>query len=238
MKTTVYRKKHLSVPLKFLLALLLLISCLLTSCGNGDADTVTTDTDPTDIKGEEITADQWKAAFDLSSLTNFSMKTSFVEQENNCLLTVRYTETGMQWIGDLEGVYVLNAYFDIAEDGTYTGYIQRFSESKDSMYWDWETSGESREELFAHLNIDDYWWGRMFVMWDRLTFDMVTYDQAQKGYVLSVDSDDIQSFLCKIVNGFVAYYEIESAEYSKYPEKTIIYDIGTTTVEKPADLPQ
>ena len=109
---------------------------------------------------------------------------------------------------------------------------------------DYEQEGtySSRENLFERLlDVDDFWMGRMLVMLDELTFDMVTYDQKQKCYNLasSEDSDEIKSFHCKIVNGFVAYYKIESDWGGEAPiEETILYDIGTTTVEKPADLPQ
>ncbi|MGN1207082.1 MAG: hypothetical protein ACI4SP_02175, partial [Eubacteriales bacterium] len=85
------------------------------------------------------------------------------------------------------------------------------------------------------------------VLADSLTFDMVTYDQKQKSYYLasSDDSDEIKSFHCKIINGIVAYYEIEVGSddwvdwgFEAPIEETILYDIGTTTVEKPAGLPQ
>ncbi|MGN1207235.1 MAG: hypothetical protein ACI4SP_02945, partial [Eubacteriales bacterium] len=132
MTTTSYRKKHLSAPRKFLLVLLLLMSCLLTSCGKGGTDTITADTDPEDIKGEEITADQWKAAFDLSSLTNFSMKTSLTSEYGSSIsCTVLFSEDliliKIKPIGASEELEYYCLVKD--EDGSYARYEATYYDS-------------------------------------------------------------------------------------------------------------
>ncbi|MGM9609739.1 MAG: hypothetical protein ACI3XE_05915 [Eubacteriales bacterium] len=249
MTTTSYRKKHLSAPLKFLLVLLLLMSCLLTSCGKGGTDTITADTDPEDIKGEEITADQWKAAFDLSSLTNFSMKTSLTTEYGSSIsYTVLFSEDLILIkIKPIDASEELEYYCLVKdEDGSYARYEATYHDSYLSQP-DWCQYGEhwSRDEIFIQVLMSEAMgYAPQLVLADFLTFDMVTYDQKQKCYYLasSDDSDEIKSFHCKIINGIVAYYEIEigSDDWGvETPiEEAILYDIGTTTVEKPAGLPQ
>lgn len=80
-----------------LIALLaFVLACGLMACGGDDKGGKDGAPDPTKVKGEKVTAEQWAAAFDMSEVTNVTVKAGMkVTQDEN--------RKGMETVAKFDG---------------------------------------------------------------------------------------------------------------------------------------
>lgn len=214
------------------------------SCGKDDEDgkKLNENTNIADVESEKV-ADEaaWKAAFDVSKFTNFSMiskeKDTQGGQTEESTLAYKFT-------GD-------KAYYAVSEpkeEKTEKNEIY-FSKSNDVwsayglVYSGGELTFEGAYDMKGHTEYDMMTSGSVGTMTisqiaEQATFDKVTYSEEKKAYLYEEDTGTAE---LKIVNGLFAGYSVsatlgESEAPVSMEMSTIYYDIGTTSITLPEKM--
>lgn len=216
------------------------------SCGkdDGKGDKIDGNTDIAAVKSEQVKDEAaWKAAFDVSKFTNFSMK----EEEKS-------TQAGVTQEGRL--------VYKFAGDKAYYSTYQKKSADENEQHdiffaktnevWaaygiNYKNGAQISESAYDMENHSEYEYiisGEMGIapvsqLAQTVTFDKVTYDETAKGYLYEVEGQGTATI--KIANGLFAGYimKTESGEGDKKvvtEEKVSYYDIGFTSISLPEKM--
>ncbi len=216
------------------------------ACGktDGKGDKIDGNTDIAAVKSEQVKDEAaWKAAFDVSKFTNFSMK----EEDKS-------TQAGVT----KEGRLVYKFVGDKAYYSTYQKKSTDENEQHDIFFAKtnevWAAYGinykngakisESAYDMDNHSEYDYIVSGEMGIapvsqLAQTVTFDKVTYDETAKGYLYEVEGQGTATI--KIANGLFAGYimKTESGEGDKKvvtEVKASYYDIGSTSISLPEKM--
>lgn len=216
------------------------------SCGkdDGKGDKIDGNTDIATVKSEQVKDEAaWKAAFDVSKFTNFSMK----EEDKN-------TQAGVTQ----EGRLVYKFVGDKAYYSTYQKKSTDENEQHDIFFAKtnevWAAYGinykngaqisESAYDMENHSEFEHIVSGEMGIapvsqLAQTIAFDKVTYDETAKGYLYEVEGQGTATI--KIADGLFAGY-IMKTESGEGDEKVVMemkvsyYDIGSTLVSLPEKM--
>lgn len=216
------------------------------ACGktDGKGDKIDGNTDIAAVKSEQVKDEAaWKAAFDVSKFTNFSMK----EEDKS-------TQAGVTQ----EGRLVYKFVGDKAYYSTYQKKSTDENEQHDIFFAKtnevWAAYGinykngakisESAYDMENHSEYDYIVSGEMGItpvsqLAQTVTFDKVTYDETAKGYLYEVEGQGTATI--KIANGLFAGY-IMKTESGEGDEKVVMetkasyYDIGSTSISLPEKM--
>lgn len=216
------------------------------ACGktDGKGDKIDGNTDIAAVKSEQVKDEAaWKAAFDVSKFTNFSMK----EEDKS-------TQAGVTQ----EGRLVYKFVGDKAYYSTYQKKSTDENEQHDIFFAKtnevWAAYGinykngakisESAYDMENHSEYDYIVSGEMGIapvsqLAQTVTFDKVTYDETAKGYLYEVEGQGTATI--KIAGGLFAGYimKTESGEGDKKvvtEVKASYYDIGSTSISLPEKM--
>ena len=216
------------------------------SCGkdDGKGDKIDGNTDIAAVKSEQVKDEAaWKAAFDVSKFTNFSMK----EEEKS-------TQAGVTQ----EGRLVYKFAGDKAYYSTYQKKSADENEQHDIFFAKtnevWAAYGinykngaqisESAYDMENHSEFEHIVSGEMGIapvsqLAQTVAFDKVTYDETAKGYLYEAEGQGTATI--KIADGLFAGY-IMKTESGEGDEKVVMemkvsyYDIGSTSVSLPEKM--
>ena len=216
------------------------------ACGktDGKGDKIDGNTDIAAVKLEQVKDEAaWKAAFDVSKFTNFSMK----EEDKS-------TQAGVTQ----EGRLVYKFAGDKAYYSTYQKKSADENEQHDIFFAKtnevWAAYGinykngaqisESAYDMENHSEFEHIVSGEMGIapvsqLAQTIAFDKVTYDETAKGYLYEVEGQGTATI--KIADGLFAGY-IMKTESGEGDEKVVMemkvsyYDIGSTSVSLPEKM--
>lgn len=216
------------------------------ACGktDGKGDKIDGNTDIATVKSEQVKDEAaWKAAFDVSKFTNFSMK----EEEKS-------TQAGVTQ----EGRLVYKFVGDKAYYSTYQKKSADENEQHDVFFAKtnevWAAYGinykngaqisESAYDMENHSEFEHIVSGEMGIapvsqLAQTIAFDKVTYDETAKGYLYEVEGQGTATI--KIADGLFAGYIMKN-ESGEGDEKVVMemkvsyYDIGSTSVSLPEKM--
>lgn len=216
------------------------------ACGetDGKGDKIDGNTDIAAVKSEQVKDEAaWKAAFDVSKFTNFSMK----EEDKSTKADVT-----------TEGRIVYKFVGDKAYYSTYQKKSTDENEQHDIFFAKtnevWAAYGinykngakisESAYDMENHSEYDYIVSGEMGIapvsqLAQTVAFDKVTYDETAKGYLYEVEGKGTATI--KIANGLFAGY-IMKTESGEGDEKVVTevkasyYDIGSTSISLPEKM--
>ena len=216
------------------------------SCGktDGKGDKIDGNTDIAAVKSEQVKDEAaWKAAFDVSKFTNFSMK----EEEKS-------TQAGVTQEGRL-------VYKFVGDKAYYSTYQKKSTDeneqhdiffAKTNEVWaaygiNYKNGAQISESAYDMENHSEYEYivsGEMGIapvsqLAQTVTFDKVTYDETAKGYLYEVEGQGTATI--KIADGLFAGYimKTESGEGDKKAVtevKASYYDIGSTSISLPEKM--
>ena len=216
------------------------------SCGkdDGKGDKIDGNTDITAVKSEQVKDEAaWKAAFDVTKFTNYTMK----EEDKR-------TQAGVT----TEGRIVYKFSGDKAYYSTYQKKSADENEQHDIYFaktnevWaaygiNYKNGAKITESAYDMENHSEYEYiisGAMGVtpvsqLAQTVTFDKVTYDETAKGYLYEVEGQGTATI--KIADGLFAGYimKSESGEGDKKvvaEMKVSYYDVGSTSVSLPEKM--
>ncbi len=205
------------------------------------------------VRGEEVTADEWREAFDFSDVDNFSVyMTDESEDEDGAF----QTETTYEFADG--NVYVQAKAVARDEDGEeeteeLEAYYIRSTEYNGLCYVYAYDSESGEWECYTEINGDSYnILNRLVKSWTSEfgdSYDEMEYSGYYKGYVYKKDDDedddiiDKSETVVKIADGrFIAMHKDELYENKKKEtketsrESLCIFDIGSTSITLPDDL--
>ena len=216
------------------------------ACGktDGKGDKIDGNTDIAAVKSEQVKDEAaWKAAFDVSKFTNFSMK----EEDKS-------TKAGVT----TEGRIVYKFVGDKAYYSTYQKKSTDENEQHDIFFaktnevWaaygiNYKNGAKISESAYDMENHSEYEYiisGEMGItpvsqLGQTVAFDKVTYDETAKGYLYEVEGQGTATI--KIANGLFAGY-IMKTESGEGDEKVVMetkasyYDIGSTSISLPEKM--
>ena len=216
------------------------------ACGetDGKGDKIDGDTDIAAVKSEQVKDEAaWKAAFDVSKFTNFSMK----EEDKS-------TQAGVTQEGRL-------VYKFVGDKAYYSTYQKKSTDeneqhdiffAKTNEVWaaygiNYKNGAKISESAYDMENHSEYEYivsGEMGIapvsqLAQTVAFDKVTYDETAKGYLYEVEGQGTATI--KIANGLFAGYimKTESGEGDKKvvtEVKASYYDIGSTSISLPEKM--
>ena len=216
------------------------------ACGktDGKGDKIDGNTDIAAVKSEQVKDEAaWKAAFDVSKFTNFSMK----EEDKS-------TQAGVTQEGRL-------VYKFVGDKAYYSTYQKKSTDeneqhdiffAKTNEVWaaygiNYKNGAKISESAYDMENHSEYEYivsGEMGItpvsqLAQTVAFDKVTYDETAKGYLYEVEGKG--SATIKIANGLFAGYimKTESGEGDKKvvtEVKASYYDIGSTSISLPEKM--
>ncbi len=221
-----------------LVALLALVLALgLMACGGDDKGGKDGAPDPTKVKGEKVTAEQWAAAFDMSEVTNVTVKAGMkVTQDGNR----RGMETVAKFDGDKTQLSItsenngqtetMNAY--VSQEGNVT-----YGYAFDPQEQVWKRSPIEDNEYTLQAIL-----GEMGDLEEGYT--RVTYDEDKKAYVYSETEEGFDennqpitytmNTTIKIADGKLAVAEVSESDGKSVWEMYFqMYNYGTTSVTLP-----
>ena len=216
------------------------------ACGktDGKGDKIDGNTDIAAVKSEQVKDEAaWKAAFDVSKFTNFSMK----EEDKS-------TQAGVTQEGRL-------VYKFVGDKAYYSTYQKKSTDeneqhdiffAKTNEVWaaygiNYKNGAQISESAYDMENHSEYEYivsGEMGIapvsqLAQTVTFDKVTYDETAKGYLYEVEGQGTATI--KIANGLFAGY-IMKTESGEGDEKVVMetkasyYDIGSTSISLPEKM--
>lgn len=217
------------------------------ACGktDGKGDKIDGNTDIAAVKSEQVKDEAaWKAAFDVSKFTNFSMK----EEDKS-------TQAGVTQEGRL-------VYKFVGDKAYYSTYQKKSADeneqhdiffAKTNEVWaaygiNYKNGAKISESAYDMAdNHSEYEYivsGEMGTtpvsqLGQTVAFDKVTYDETAKGYLYEVEGQGTATI--KIANGLFAGYimKTESGEGDKKvvaEVKASYYDIGSTSISLPEKM--
>ena len=216
------------------------------SCGkdDGKGDKIDGNTDITAVKSEQVKDEAaWKAAFDVTKFTNYTMK----EEDKS-------TQAGVTTEGRI--VYMFTgdkAYYSTYqkksadENEQHDIYFAKTNEVWAAYGINYKNGAKITESAYDMENHSEYEYivsGAMGVspvsqLAQTVTFDKVTYDETAKGYLYEVEGQGTATI--KIADGLFAGY-IMKTESGEGDEKVVMemkvsyYDIGSTSVSLPEKM--
>lgn len=216
------------------------------SCGkdDGKGDKIDGNTDIAAVKSEQVKDEAaWKAAFDVSKFTNFSMK----EEDKS-------TQAGVTQEGRLVYKFVGNkAYYSTYkkkstdENEQHDIFFAKTNEVWAAYGINYKNGAQISESAYDMENHSEYEYivsGEMGIapvcqLAQTVTFDKVTYDETAKGYLYEVEGQGTATI--KIANGLFSGYimKTESGEGDKKvvtEVKASYYDIGSTSISLPEKM--
>lgn len=216
------------------------------SCGkdDGKGDKIDGNTDIATVKSEQVKDEAaWKAAFDVSKFTNFSMK----EEDKS-------TQAGVTQEGRL-------VYKFVGDKAYYSTYQKKSTDeneqhdiffAKTNEVWaaygiNYKNGAKISESAYDMENHSEYEYivsGEMGIapvsqLAQTIAFDKVTYDETAKGYLYEVEGQGTATI--KIADGLFAGYIMKN-ESGEGDEKVVMemkvsyYDIGSTSVSLPEKM--
>lgn len=216
------------------------------ACGetDGKGDKIDGNTDIAAVKSEQVKDEAaWKAAFDVSKFTNFSMK----EEDKS-------TQAGVTQEGRL-------VYKFVGDKAYYSTYQKKSADeneqhdiffAKTNEVWaaygiNYKNGAKISESAYDMENHSEYEYivsGEMGIapvsqLAQTVAFDKVTYDETAKGYLYEVEGQGTATI--KIAGGLFAGYimKTESGEGDKKvvtEVKASYYDIGSTSISLPEKM--
>lgn len=216
------------------------------ACGatDGKGDKIDGNTDIAAVNSEQVKDEAaWKAAFDVSKFTNFSMK----EEDKS-------TQAGVTQEGRL-------VYKFVGDKAYYSTYQKKSTDeneqhdiffAKTNEVWaaygiNYKNGAKISESAYDMENHSEYEYivsGEMGIapvsqLGQTVAFDKVTYDETAKGYLYEVEGQGTATI--KIAGGLFAGYimKTESGEGDKKvvtEVKASYYDIGSTSISLPEKM--
>ncbi len=216
------------------------------SCGkdDGKGDKIDGNTDITAVKSEQVKDEAaWKAAFDVTKFTNYTMK----EEDKR-------TQAGVTTEGRIVYKFSGNkAYYSTYqkksadENEQHDIYFAKTNEVWAAYGINYKNGAKINESAYDMENHSEYEYiisGAMGVtpvsqLAQTVTFDKVTYDETAKGYLYEVEGQGTATI--KIADGLFAGYimKSESGEGDKKvvaEMKVSYYDVGSTSVSLPEKM--
>lgn len=216
------------------------------SCGkdDGKGDKIDGNTDIAAVKSEQVKDEAaWKAAFDVSKFTNFSMK----EEDKNTQAGV--TQEGRlvyKFVGD-KAYYSTYQKKSTDENEQHDVFFAKTNEVWAAYGINYKNGAQISESAYDMENHSEYEYivsGEMGIapvsqLAQTVTFDKVTYDETAKGYLYEVEGQGTATI--KIADGLFAGYimKTESGEGDKKvvtEVKASYYDIGSTSISLPEKM--
>lgn len=216
------------------------------ACGktDGKGDKIDGSTDIAAVKSEQVKDEAaWKAAFDVSKFTNFSMK----EEDKS-------TKAGVTTEGRIVYKFVGNkAYYSTYqkkstdENEQHDIFFAKTNEVWAAYGINYKNGAKISESAYDMENHSEYEYiisGEMGItpvsqLGQTVAFDKVTYDETAKGYLYEVEGQGTATI--KIANGLFAGY-IMKTESGEGDEKVVMetkasyYDIGSTSISLPEKM--
>ena len=216
------------------------------ACGetDGKGDKIDGNTDIAAVKSEQVKDEAaWKAAFDVSKFTNFSMK----EEDKSTQADV--TQEGRlvyKFVGD-KAYYSTYQKKSADENEQHDIFFAKTNEVWAAYGINYKNGAKISESAYDMENHSEYDYivsGEMGItpvsqLAQTVTFDKVTYDETAKGYLYEVEGQGTATI--KIANGLFAGYimKTESGEGDKKvvtEVKASYYDIGSTSISLPEKM--
>lgn len=216
------------------------------SCGkdDGKGDKIDGNTDIATVKSEQVKDEAaWKAAFDVSKFTNFSMK------EEDKSTQVGVTQEGRlvyKFVGD-KAYYSTYQKKSTDENEQHDIFFAKTNEVWAAYGINYKNGAQISESAYDMENHSEYEYivsGEMGIapvsqLAQTVTFDKVTYDETAKGYLYEVEGQGTATI--KIADGLFAGYimKTESGEGDKKvvtEVKASYYDIGSTSISLPEKM--
>lgn len=216
------------------------------SCGkdDGKGDKIDGNTDIAAVKSEQVKDEAaWKAAFDVSKFTNFSMK----EEDKSTQADV--TQEGRlvyKFVGD-KAYYSTYQKKSTDENEQHDIFFAKTNEvwaAYGINYKNGAKISESAYDMENHSEFEHIVSGEMGIapvsqLAQTIAFDKVTYDETAKGYLYEVEGQGTATI--KIADGLFAGY-IMKTESGEGDEKVVMemkvsyYDIGSTSISLPEKM--
>lgn len=216
------------------------------SCGkdDGKGDKIDGNTDIAAVKSEQVKDEAaWKAAFDVSKFTNFSMK----EEDKSTQVDV--TQEGRlvyKFAGD-KAYYSTYQKKSTDENEQHDIFFAKTNEVWAAYGINYKNGAKISESAYDMENHSEYEYiisGEMGItpvsqLAQTVTFDKVTYDETAKGYLYEVEGQGTATI--KIADGLFAGY-IMKTESGEGDEKVVMemkvsyYDIGSTSISLPEKM--
>ena len=217
------------------------------ACGktDGKGDKIDGNTDIAAVKSEQVKDEAaWKAAFDVSKFTNFSMK----EEDKSTQAGV--TQEGRivyKFVGD-KAYYSTYQKKSTDENEQHDIFFAKTNEVWAAYGINYKNGAQISESAYDMMdNHSEYEYivsGEMGTtpvsqLAQTVAFDKVTYDETAKGYLYEVEGHGTATI--KIANGLFAGYimKTESGEGDKKvvtEVKASYYDIGSTSISLPEKM--
>lgn len=216
------------------------------ACGktDGKGDKIDGNTDIAAVKSEQVKDEAaWKAAFDVSKFTNFSMK----EEDKSTKAGV--TQEGRlvyKFVGD-KAYYSTYQKKSTDENEQHDIFFAKTNEVWAAYGINYKNGAKISESAYDMENHSEYEYivsGEMGItpvsqLAQTVAFDKVTYDETAKGYLYEVEGQGTATI--KIANGLFAGYimKTESGEGDKKvvtEVKASYYDIGSTSISLPEKM--
>lgn len=216
------------------------------ACGktDGKGDKIDGNTDIAAVKSEQVKDEAaWKAAFDVSKFTNFSMK----EEDKSTQAGV--TQEGRivyKFVGD-KAYYSTYQKKSTDENEQHDIFFAKTNEVWAAYGINYKNGAKISESAYDMENHSEYEYmisGAMGItpvsqLGQTVAFDKVTYDETAKGYLYEVEGQGTATI--KIANGLFAGY-IMKTESGEGDEKVVMetkasyYDIGSTSISLPEKM--
>lgn len=216
------------------------------ACGktDGNGDKIDGNTDIAAVKSEQVKDEAaWKAAFDVSKFTNFSMK----EEDKSTQAGV--TQEGRivyKFVGD-KAYYSTYQKKSTDENEQHDIFFAKTNEVWAAYGINYKNGAKISESAYDMENHSEYEYiisGEMGItpvsqLGQTVAFDKVTYDETAKGYLYEVEGQGTATI--KIANGLFAGY-IMKTESGEGDEKVVMetkasyYDIGSTSISLPEKM--
>lgn len=216
------------------------------ACGktDGKGDKIDGNTDIAAVKSEQVKDEAaWKAAFDVSKFTNFSMK----EEDKSTKAGV--TQEGRlvyKFVGD-KAYYSTYQKKSVDENEQHDIFFAKTNEVWAAYGINYKNGAKISESAYDMENHSEYDYivsGEMGItpvsqLAQTVAFDKVTYDETAKGYLYEVEGQGTATI--KIANGLFAGY-IMKTESGEGDEKVVMetkasyYDIGSTSISLPEKM--
>ena len=216
------------------------------ACGktDGKGDKIDGNTDIAAVKSEQVKDEAaWKAAFDVSKFTNFSMK----EEDKSTKAGV--TQEGRlvyKFVGD-KAYYSTYQKKSTDENEQHDIFFAKTNEVWAAYGINYKNGAKISESAYDMVNHSEYEYiisGEMGItpvsqLGQTVAFDKVTYDETAKGYLYEVEGQGTATI--KIANGLFAGYIVKT-ESGEGDEKVVMetkasyYDIGSTSISLPEKM--
>lgn len=220
------RKKNLLIGL-VTACVTVVMGLSLTACGN-DGDS------PANVKGEQVTAEQWEKAFDFSGIENVTLKVVEVSREGDEQME---KTTIQKYDGDKMHIHETAVGTDETGTEKETEELFKAKENGKIFYYEYDEDGKTWFRYADEYSDADEW--GLASDYDFSTyaknFEKFTYDKEKKGYTCTEERNgNTSTLLFKIDGGKLVYAEMNNTEGKhSYSSSIEFYDAGKTSVTLP-----